>query len=93
VLRKDEEGERSVLAKSHDPWKGKEPAPRGEDDADSGHMAIPMPSAWRRTARRRTRPMVCLVSAAGADRIICSIFHRFHLEWRNRTLRLFAQAA
>lgn len=43
--------------------------------------------------RRRTRPMVCFVNIASADRIIFSIFHRFNLEWRNRTLRLFTQAA
>ena len=43
--------------------------------------------------RRRTRPMVCFVNIASADRIIYSIFHRFNLEWRNRTLRLFTQAA
>ena len=27
------------------------------------------------------------------DRIIYSIFHRFNLEWRNRTLHAFTQAA
>jgi hypothetical protein len=27
------------------------------------------------------------------DRIIYSIFHRFNLDWRTRTLRLFTQAA
>jgi len=27
------------------------------------------------------------------DRIIYSIFHRFNLEWKNRTLKLFTQAA
>jgi len=44
-------------------------------------------------ARRRTRPMVCFVNVASVDRIIYSIFHRFNLEWRNRTLRLFTHAA
>ena len=43
--------------------------------------------------RRRTRPMVCFVNVASVDRIIYSIFHRFNLEWRNRTLRVFTQAA
>ncbi len=43
--------------------------------------------------RRRTRPMVCCVNVASVDRIIYSIFHRFNLEWKNRTLHLFAQAA
>jgi putative transposase len=38
--------------------------------------------------RRRTRPMVCFVNVASVDRIIYSIFHRFNLEWRNRTLRV-----
>jgi hypothetical protein len=27
------------------------------------------------------------------QRIIYSIFHRFNLEWRNRTLQVFTQAA
>ena len=43
--------------------------------------------------RRRTRPMVCFVNVASVDRIIYSIFQRFNLEWRNRTLRVFTQAA
>lgn len=43
--------------------------------------------------RRRTRPMVCFVNIQSVDRIIYSIFHRFNLEWRNRTLRAFTQAA
>jgi putative transposase len=43
--------------------------------------------------RRRTRPMVCFVNVASVDRIIYSIFQRFNLEWRNRTLKLFTQAA
>jgi putative transposase len=43
--------------------------------------------------RRRTRPMVCFVNVQSVDRIIYSIFHRFNLDWRNRTLRLFTQAA
>src|SRR5262249_25987895 len=42
---------------------------------------------------RRTRPMVCFVNVASVDRIIYSIFHRFTRDWRNRTLRLFTQAA
>ncbi|MDW8356278.1 MAG: transposase, partial [Bryobacterales bacterium] len=43
--------------------------------------------------RRRTRPMVCFVKVAGVDRIIDSIFHRFHWQWRNRTLPVLTQAA
>jgi putative transposase len=43
--------------------------------------------------RRRTRPMVCFVNVASVDRIIFSIFNRFNEQWRNRTLRLFTQAA
>ncbi len=43
--------------------------------------------------RRRTRPMVCFVNVQSVDRIIYSIFHRFNLEWKNRTLRVFTQAA
>jgi len=43
--------------------------------------------------RRRTRPMVCFVNVDSVDRIIYSIFHRFNLEWRNRTLQFFTPAA
>jgi len=43
--------------------------------------------------RRRTRPMVCFVNLKSVDRIIYSIFQRFNLEWKNRTLRVFTQAA
>jgi transposase-like protein len=43
--------------------------------------------------RRRTRPMVCFVNVLSVDRIICSIFQRFNLEWKNRTLRVFTQGA
>jgi len=43
--------------------------------------------------RRRTRPMVCFVNVESMDRIIYSIFHRFNLDWRTHTLRLFTQAA
>ena len=43
--------------------------------------------------RRRTRPMVCFVNVESVDRIIYSIFQRFNLEWKSRTLCLFTQAA
>jgi transposase-like protein len=43
--------------------------------------------------RRRTRPMVCVVNVQSVERIIFSIFNRFNLEWRQRTLRQFTQAA
>jgi transposase-like protein len=43
--------------------------------------------------RRRTRPMVCFVNVQSVDRIIYSIFQRFNLEWKIRTLRVFTQAA
>ncbi len=43
--------------------------------------------------RRRTRPMVCFVNVESVDRIIYSIFQRFNLEWKTRTLRVFTQAA
>ena len=43
--------------------------------------------------RRRTRPMVCFVNVKSVDRIIYSIFQRFSLEWKTRTLNLFTQAA
>jgi len=42
--------------------------------------------------RRRTRPMVCFVNVQSADRILYSIFQRFNLEWKSRTLRAFTQA-
>lgn len=43
--------------------------------------------------RRRTRPMVCFVDVKSVDRIIFSIFQRFNLDWKNRTLKVFTQAA
>ena len=43
--------------------------------------------------RQRDRYMVCFVNVASVDRIIYSIFQRFNLEWQNRTLKLFTQAA
>jgi putative transposase len=43
--------------------------------------------------RRRTRPMVVFVNDQSVDRIVFSIFSRFNEQWRNRTLRLFTQAA
>jgi len=45
--------------------------------------------------RRRTRPMVCFVNVASVDRIISAIFNGLNEnpEWKNRTLRLFTQAA
>jgi putative transposase len=45
--------------------------------------------------RRRTRPMVCFVNVESVDRIIYAIFNSYNdrHEWRNRTPRLFTQAA
>jgi putative transposase len=43
--------------------------------------------------RRRTQPMVCFVNVESVDRILYSIFHRFNLEWKTRTLSVFTQAA
>ncbi|HEX9112388.1 MAG TPA: transposase, partial [Terriglobales bacterium] len=43
--------------------------------------------------RRRTRPMVCFVNVESVDRIIYSIFQRFNLDWKTRTLSAFTQAA
>ena len=43
--------------------------------------------------RRRTRPMVCFVNAASVERIIYAIFSKFNGQWRDRTLRIFTQAA
>jgi hypothetical protein len=42
---------------------------------------------------QRTRPTVCFVNAESVDRIIDSIFQRFNLEWKTRTLSVFTQAA
>ena len=43
--------------------------------------------------RRRTRPMVCFVNAESVERIIYAIFNGLNDQWRNRTLRIFTQAA
>ena len=43
--------------------------------------------------RRRTRPMVCVVNVQRVERSIFSLFNRFNLEWRPRTLRQFTQVA
>jgi transposase-like protein len=43
--------------------------------------------------RRRTRPMVTFVNIESVDRIIFAIFNRFNQDWKNRTLKLFTQAA
>lgn len=43
--------------------------------------------------RRRTRPMVCVVNVQSVERIIDAIFNRFNLEWSQRALRQFTQAA
>jgi hypothetical protein len=37
--------------------------------------------------------MVCFVNIKSVDRIFYSIFQRFNLEWKNRALNLFRQAA
>ena len=37
--------------------------------------------------------MVCFVNEHSVDRIIYSIFQRFNLERKTRTLKLFTQAA
>lgn len=45
--------------------------------------------------RRRTRPMVCFVNVSSVDRIIYAIFNGINEndQWKNRTLRVFTQAA
>ena len=43
--------------------------------------------------RRRARPMMYFVNVQSVDRIICSIFNQFNLEWHQRTLRQFTQVA
>lgn len=42
---------------------------------------------------RRTQPMACFVNVESVDRIIYSIFRRFNLERKTRTLELFTQEA
>ena len=42
--------------------------------------------------RRLTRPIICFVNVESVDRIIYSIFQRFNLERKTRTLKLFTQA-
>jgi hypothetical protein len=37
--------------------------------------------------------MVCFVNVKSVDRIIYSIFQRFNLQWKNRTLKVSTQAA
>jgi len=37
--------------------------------------------------------MACFVNVQPVDRIIYSIFEKFNLEWKTRTLRVFTQAA
>jgi len=37
--------------------------------------------------------MVCFVNVQSVERIIYSIFNRINLEWTQRTLRQFTQAA
>ncbi len=37
--------------------------------------------------------MMCFVSVQSVERIIYSIFQRFNLEWKTRTLRVLTQAA
>ncbi len=43
--------------------------------------------------RRRTRPMMYFVNVQSVEQIVFSIFNRFNLEWRLRTLRQFTQVA
>jgi hypothetical protein len=50
----------------------------------------------RALLRRSAAPYpahVCFVNVQSVDRIIYSIFQRFNLEWKTRTLRVFTQAA
>ena len=39
------------------------------------------------------RGLVCFVNVKSVDRIIYCIFQRFNLGWKNRTVRVFTQAA
>ena len=43
--------------------------------------------------RRRTRPMGCVVTVHRGERRIFSRFNRFHLEWRQQTLRQLTPVA
>ena len=40
---------------------------------------------------KRYLPMVCFVNIQSVDRVINSIFQRFNLEWKSRTLSVFTQ--
>ena len=61
--------------------------------AESRAQAVTAFRSQRARKLREYGPMVCFVNVESVDRIIYSIFQRFNLEWKNRTLRLFTQAA
>lgn len=43
--------------------------------------------------RRRDRPMVCFVNVESVNRIIYAVFNGLNQQWRDRTHRIFTQAA
>jgi transposase-like protein len=77
----------------------------GARPAGAAGLLLPARHVWKKVrttnviercfgeVRRRTRPMVCFVNPQSVDHIIYSIFQRFNLEWKTRTLKLFTQAA
>jgi len=99
---------RAAFQRFHRRWQKAYPAmvKRLERDLPDllSFLALPKP-LWRKLrttnviercfveVRRRTRPMVCFVNVHSVDRIIFSIFSRFNGDWKNRTLRVFTQAA
>lgn len=52
-------------------------------------FAHPLPAYNQSWASPRIGRMVCFVNVKSVDRIIYSIFQRFSLEWKTRTLNLF----
>ena len=105
IYRADSRGQaREALRRFRRRWRGHYPTMVRQLEKDLPELlafySFPRP-LWRKLhttnvierlfveVRRRTRPMVCFVNVKSVDRIIYSIFHRFNLEWENRTLQSF----
>src|SRR5438128_1867653 len=61
--------------------------------AESRAQAVTAFRSQRARKLREYGPMVCFVNVESVDRIIYSIFQRFNLEWKTRTLSVFTQTA
>jgi len=67
---------------------------KGEGDELRQRVRLEREGGARKYPFASPKPtMVCFVNVASVDRIIYSILQRFNLEWKNRTLKLFTQAA